>query len=166
MSEEGQQRNQQSTDALRSGDPAAAALIWNWKDANKLVLGLPNRRTKGIIQGIAGLTAGTMLYVLISHHIGMVVWTIASVITFCAFVSPHGAYAAIERFIDWLVGVVGKSVTYLVMVPIFYLIFLPFGMLFRTGKKDAMKPFYEESAESYWLTRVIEVTPEDRERLF
>jgi hypothetical protein len=155
-----------SSHTLRPGKPEASAVVWDWQQETAPAIAHGDRRTKGTLQGVIGLTVGTLLFWFVSEHMGMFVWTVASLITLCALASPNGAYVAIERFIDWLVVVVGKAVTVLVMIPIFYLVFLPFGTLFRRGKKDTMTRFYEESAGSYWLTRTHEVTPEDRERLF
>jgi hypothetical protein len=152
---------------LRAGDPHASALIWDWRNtADPPTNTAEDRRMKGVFQGVVGLVVGTALYLLLSEHMGMLVWTVATLIMISALVSPDRAYAAIERFIDWLVQVVGKGVTLLVMVPVFYLVFLPFGLLLRRGRKDTMKRFYEDSADSYWLTRATETTAEDRERLF
>jgi hypothetical protein len=119
-----------------------------------------------VIQGLIGLAVGTLVYLIISEHMGTLAWTVATLILLSALLSPERGYAAIERGIDWLVEAVGKAVTLLVMLPVFYLIFLPFGLLFRRGRNDSMKRYYEDSVDSYWLTREQPATPEDRERLF
>ena len=43
--------------------------------------------------------------------------------------------------------------TWIVMVPIFYGVFLPFGLLFRRGRRDRMKRYYDPDAQSYWEER-------------
>jgi hypothetical protein len=35
----------------------------------------------------------------------------------------------------------------------FYLIFLPFGLLFRRGRRDSMRRYFEADQESYWQRR-------------
>jgi hypothetical protein len=152
---------------IRSGSPAASALIWDWQTTQTSSSATwRNRRLKGALQGLVGLVLGTFFYLVVSEHMGTLAWGVSSVILISALLSPEGAYAAIERLIDRLVEAVGKGVTLLVMVPVFYAIFLPFGIVFRRGKKDTMKRYYEDSVDSYWLTRSEPPTAADRERLF
>ncbi len=159
--------NNSTQSAMRQGSPDASAVIWNWQSPEtKPAVGSGARRTKGVLQGVVGLVVGTLLYFFVSEHMGMLAWSVSSFILISAALSPDGAYAAIERVLDWLVDTVGTVVTWLVMVPIFYLIFLPFGMLFRRGQNDAMKRYYDDGAKTYWVTRASTNTPEDRERLF
>jgi hypothetical protein len=40
--------------------------------------------------------------------------------------------------------------TWIVMIPIFYLFFLPFGKLLRRGRNDRLRRYYEREAETYW----------------
>ena len=68
--------------------PSAAAVVWSWKDASSQHVTMPNRRRKGAIQGLVGLTAGTVLYGLVSYHMGMVVWTTVSMITLGGYSLP------------------------------------------------------------------------------
>ena len=149
------------------GSADASAAIWNWRSA-KGDAAAPSglRRGKGVRQGLVGLVMGAAVYFGLSPHMGLVASTVSSFILISALVSPDGVYAAIERLIGGLVGAVGKGGTAVVMVPVFYLIFLPFGVLFRRGRSDGMKRFYDESSDSYWLTRETPAKPEDRERLF
>ena len=46
--------------------------------------------------------------------------------------------------------VVGRFLTWILLSWIFYGFFLPFGALFRRGRRDSMKRFYEPEALSYW----------------
>ena len=144
------------------GREDASSVIWDWRsDTNSGDSPLGSRRRKGVQQGLVGLVVGTAVYFGLSAHVGLVAWAVSSLILASALVSPDGIYA-----IDGLVAAVGKGVTLLVMVPAFYLIFLPFGIAFRRGRRDGMKRFYEEGAATYWLTRDTASNPEDRERLF
>ena len=47
-------------------------------------------------------------------------------------------------------SVVGHATTWVVMIPIFYLFFLPFGKLLRRGRRDRLRRYYESEAETYW----------------
>jgi hypothetical protein len=94
-----------------------------------------------------------LIFALVSRVAGMVVMSIAAMILLSALLSPVGLYAGIERLFAALGRRVGAGLTWIVLPLIFYLIFLPFGTLFRRGRRDPMKRFYEADAESYWSLR-------------
>jgi len=70
-----------------------------------------------------------------------------------AAASPGGAYAWIERAVDALVVGVGHALTWLTMVPVFWLFFVPYGRLARRGDADPMKRAFAPGQPSYWTDR-------------
>jgi len=96
---------------------------------------------------------------------GVLAWAVSAVVLGSALLSPAGAYAGIERAVDRVAGLVGRGVTPLVLAPIFFLVFVPFGRLFRRGRNDTMTRFYDSSVPTYWTARDAPA-PDDRERLF
>jgi len=86
-----------------------------------------------------------------------VILTIASIILLAALISPTGLFAGIERGFDALGHAASRLVTLVLLSAIFYSFFLPFGLLFRRGRRDSMKRFYEPEAHTYW-------SPRERER--
>lgn len=140
---------------LRPGRPEAAAAIWHWREAEQS----PDReagqaRRRGAIQAAIGAAVAVGLYAGLGWTIAsVVVASIAGLLGITALVSPTRLYAAIERGTSAFAGWVGKGLTWIVMPPVFFLIFLPFGLLFRRGRRDAMKRFYDADAPSYWVVR-------------
>ena len=65
-------------------------------------------------------------------------------------VSPNGLYLGIERLFDLLGRLLGRGMTWLLLVPIFFLFFLPFGALLRRGRRDRLKRWFDPEADSYW----------------
>ena len=100
-----------------------------------------------------GAGIGALVFALLSRIAGTVVMSIAALILLSALLSPTGLYAGIERLFAALGRRVGTGLTWIVLPLIFYLIFLPFGTVFRSGRRDPMKRFYEADAESYWSPR-------------
>jgi hypothetical protein len=47
---------------------------------------------------------------------------------------------------------IGRALTWLLLVPLFYLFFLPFGLLFRRGRRDRLKRYFDREATTYWET--------------
>jgi hypothetical protein len=111
-------------------------------------------RRRGAIQATIGGAVAALLYAWLQWKIAAgVVASIAGLLLLASLVSPTRLYAAIERGTAAFAGWVGTGLTWIVMPPIFFLIFLPFGLLFRRGRKDSMKRFFEADARSYWVVR-------------
>jgi hypothetical protein len=50
-------------------------------------------------------------------------------------------------------------------VPIFYLLFAPFGELLRRGRRDRLHRYFEPDAESYWEPHMV-IRSSSRERQY
>jgi hypothetical protein len=79
-----------------------------------------------------------------------VAWTLGGVVAVAALLSPGLAYVAIERLFAAAGRALGGALTWLVLPPMFYLVFYPFGLLLRRGRRDRLSRFYEPSAPTYW----------------
>ena len=75
---------------------------------------------------------------------------VAAIILFSALVSPTGLYRGIQGLFATLGNATGRALTWLMLVPLFYLFFLPFGVLLRRGRRDRLKRYFEPDKESYW----------------
>ncbi|GEM_PF-2346188 len=137
------------------GRVEAAALMWNWRDGGKTdeTDRAAALRNKGIGQAVVGYIAAGVIFWLGIAILPFIVATIASITLLTALFSPLGAYAAIEggltKFAMWFGGIV----SWLVLMPVFLLFFVPFGLLFRRGERDPMKRVFVPSAPSYWKER-------------
>jgi len=141
----------------RQGRAEAAAAIWDWRgERSQTPEARPSRpRLRGTLQALAGAAVGTLIFAFVSRIAGTVVMSIATLILLSALLSPTGLYAGIERLFAALGRRIGTGLTWVVLPLLFYLVFLPFGMLFRRGRRDPMKRFYETDAESYWSPRRV-----------
>jgi hypothetical protein len=135
----------------QAGRPEAAATIWDWhKPSSDAPAAAGRPRLRGLLRGAVVVAFGLLVLTLWSRSVGMVVLTIAGVILFSALVSPTVLYAGIERIFAALGRWTGQAINWVLMVPLFYLFFLPFGLLFRRGRRDRMKRFFDAEAETYW----------------
>lgn len=48
---------------------------------------------------------------------------------------------------------VGRALTFLLLTPVYGLVFVPFGWLFRRGRRDVIGRRFLPSAPTYWTTR-------------
>ena len=138
------------------GRSEAAGLIWDWRGreaAARPTEPVHTIRIRGTAQALVGATAGGLIFRFVSPTVGTIVLMISGVILASALLSPKGLFSAIERlFVSLGVGI-GRVFTWILLPAIFYLVFLPFGVLFRRGRRDSMKRFYEPDADTYWSRR-------------
>lgn len=141
------------------GRPEAAAAVWRWRNDGDPAsgAGLPDgrRRVRGSLQAAVGLGVGATIFLLWSQTAGAVVMGIATLILLAALLSPSGAFALLERAFSTLGAQIARLITFVTMSLIFYLIFAPFGVLTRRGRRDPMRRFYEPDGETYWTPREI-----------
>jgi hypothetical protein len=137
-----------------SGRPEAAAAIWNWRERADSA---PDRaavarraRRRGLLRGVLVAALAALLFAFWSRVVGGVVFGIAGVILLSAAVSPTGLYAGVEGLFVALGRWTGQALTWILLVPLFYTFFLPFGLLMRRGRRDRLKRFFETGAATYW----------------
>jgi hypothetical protein len=134
------------------GRPEAAAAIWQWRDRRTRARGVSARshRVRGVVQGAVGLAIASAVYWLGSPGFGTAVAILAGAILLSALLSPTGLYATLQRLFAWTGQGIGRALTWVMLPPLFYLVFYPFGMLFRRRRRDRMRRFFEPGTATYW----------------
>jgi len=140
------------------GRPEAAAAVWSWRggkaEAERAGPADDGRlRLRGALHAGVGGAVGAAIFLLWSPIAGTVVMSIAGAILLAALISPAGAFSLLDRAFAALGFHVARGLTFVLMTAIFYLIFVPFGALFRRGRRDPMKRFHEPEADTYWSPR-------------
>jgi hypothetical protein len=136
----------------RVASSQASEVIWRWREAEAEAPGpsAASVRLRGSLQALAGYAVAVAIYLFWSQTVATVAFALTTMVLFCALASPHGLYALVRRLFDATGRVVGHATTWIVMIPIFYLFFLPFGKLLRRGRNDRLRRYYESEAETYW----------------
>ncbi|MEO8277835.1 MAG: hypothetical protein ABI639_16595 [Thermoanaerobaculia bacterium] len=145
-----------SATALRPGSPSAAAAIWPWRTRSSSLDAARARdrlRKEGVIRTLVGGAAGGLFFAFGSPTVARVAWSVSGFVLLAALLSPTGVYAAIGRFLGLFGRVVGKVLAVLFLTPAFYLVFLPFGLLFRRGRNDRLERWFDRAAPTYWHRR-------------
>jgi hypothetical protein len=123
-------------------------------------------RRRAAIQAAVGALAGGVLYAIGHHTLATVAWSIAGVVLLTALVSPHGLHARLNRAIEWVGSAIGKLLTWVLLVPFFFLFFTLFGRLMRGGRRDKLERWLDRSAATYWKKRDTSAALADYERQF
>ncbi len=110
-------------------------------------------RRRGVLRAGVVAALGILLLFFWSRTMASVVFGVAGVILLSALLSPLGLYVGLEHFFAALGRVAGRGLAWILFVPIFYLSFLPFGLIFRRGRCDRLKRRYEGETASYWEER-------------
>ncbi|MEO2167488.1 MAG: hypothetical protein ABGY42_05090 [bacterium] len=134
------------------GRPEAAALIWQWQAKAEAAESPSWRRARirGAFQASAGAIAGSIMLWFGLTLMARGVFTLATILLLSSLLSPGGAYAFLERLFAAIAGRMGDGLMWLLMVPTYYLFFMPFGQLFRRGRNDRLKRFLQPDADTYW----------------
>ena len=139
----------QSGKALRE----VAEEVWDWKDEESNhsfdTQGRKNR-LQGTIRALVGGGIGLIVYVFGYPVLGSLILFVAGVTLAAASLSPTSIYPMIQELVVALQLLVRKLLTFLSLVFLFYAFFVPFGLLFRRGKKDPMERWTHRPLDSYW----------------
>jgi hypothetical protein len=121
------------------------------------------------LQAFAGAGVGAALHEFVSQRAGVIVLTISGVIGLCALFSPLGLFAAMERLFAALGRWTSSVLSWVVLPFAFYGFFVPFRVLFRRGRRDSMKRYFDEQSSTYWSLRetpAVAKSPESRKRQY
>jgi hypothetical protein len=135
---------------MRAGSPAASAEIWRWREKPEASQSEGRVRLRGSVQALVAGAVGMAAFAFWSRAVAYVAFAMAMLILVSAWVSPGGLHAGLQRLFEATGRVLGRAMTWLLMAPLFYLFFLPFGKLLRRGRRDRLRRYFEAEAESYW----------------
>jgi len=134
---------------VRQGRPEAAAVVWCRERMD------PKRaRLGGILRALVGGGLAALLYFVFAQTVlAVVAATVASLTLVLACVSPLGAYAAVEGWLQRLARLVGTVLAWVLLGLAWLLFVAPYGLLMRRGARDALSRRIDEDAPSYWRAR-------------
>jgi len=93
------------------------------------------------------------LIFLIGHRIsGLVIWGLALFILLLGLVAPR-AYQPIHRIGKWLGRIIGNLLSYLMLVPLYLLVFTPASIYLKLKRRDPMQRQKRDPQHTYWIPR-------------
>ncbi|MBV8202827.1 MAG: hypothetical protein JOZ15_19600 [Acidobacteria bacterium] len=108
-------------------------------------------RRQGAIGGAVGLAVAAALAFLL-HRAGVAVAVAAAslAVAALALAAPLTLYRRLRGALDRFAGWVGTAVTWLLMTLLFYLLFLPAGLILRATGKLTFTRFADPTLATYW----------------
>lgn len=158
-----------------------ASTVWAWRnppDPDQVEAERTRaHRREGSVQALVGACLGALIFSLpwwwtgaaawFPRVVSYVAWSVSAVVLTAAWLSPNGAYAAIQRVVYAVAHAVGVTLTFLLMTPIFLLFFVPFRALCRRGRRDRLlRTFPDPATRTFWIERTEHPTPEAYQRQF
>ncbi|MFA7159560.1 MAG: hypothetical protein WC299_09680 [Kiritimatiellia bacterium] len=124
---------------------------WKWHyNLNRPAAGKNYRAIRLIIQTAIAFTAASVL-AFIFHRILLaeIAAGIGLINLFCGLFLPR-AHAKIEKYAALFAFLVGQCITWMLLVPFYYLCFLPARLILALAGRDPMKRTWDTSAPTYW----------------
>lgn len=133
-----------------------SAVVWPWTRARAAADPTASARAlrhKAIIQALVTAIVGAVIFFLFKHRLaGQIVWGIAAfVLVTGLLIQP--VFRAVDRLMQKFGVAVGTGLTYLLLVPFFYLVFLPGRLLMRMLGKDPLQLSGAAGMASCWSVR-------------
>lgn len=105
------------------------------------------------IQILIMTLAGAVVFFLFNHKIiAGVIWGLACLLLFGFLFSPK-VVKGFDRFGAWLGHFVGTALTYILLVPMFYIIFTFGRLVIIILGRDPMQRKWLPDAKTYWVDR-------------
>lgn len=136
----------------RGGRPEAADAIWHWRERRASTTpdaATSRARAHGAVRALLGAAIGALLWTMGLRVAAGIALCISTLVLALALALP----ARLERWTALLARGIGTLSTWVLMTAIFCGFFLPFRMIARRGRRDAMKRYFDRDAPTYWEKR-------------
>jgi hypothetical protein len=131
-----------------------SAVVWDW---NRTATGDDRAkqnaaaRKRGVIGGLVGLLIAAVVYHYWRPEAAYVIAGISLALGLLALAAPP-AYRKVAGLLDRFGHAVGVAVTWVLMTVLYYLLFLPVGLLLRAQGKLAVTRHPDRRLDSYWVS--------------
>lgn len=158
------------TIVISENQSRVADAIWPWRAAPNAGVAdsgaTGRRRKRALLESAVGLIAGLAIFFLFGRRaMGTVVICLAATALIGGLFVPP-LYEGFQRMGRWLAGIVGVSMTWLLLVPFFYTCFTVARILLLVFGKDPLCRKFPTTEKSYWVARQTNVKIEGYRRQY
>jgi hypothetical protein len=149
-----------------------SAVAWSWRKSagpgDSRAREAAAARTRGAIGGAVGLSAAAAVWLFFEKPVAAaVIAGIAAAISLTAFLFPLTLYRKLNHGLEVFARAVGTAVTWVLMTVLFYLLFLPVGLLLRARGRLGITRGTDPKLSTYWTdTQGRARTPESYRKQF
>ena len=132
-----------------------SAVVWTWREGKAAKPAQAHEasavRKRGAIGVAVGLAVAAALWLLWARPVAAaVVAAVALALSLPALLAPRTAGRAVARALDRFAHAVGTGVTWVLMTLLYYLLFLPVGLVLRGRKKLGITRSFDPRLATYW----------------
>jgi len=147
----------------------ATAGVWKWRDSAAIDSRRNEKsqlRRQAVIQALVTAAVGLIIDRLLGHHtFAIVLWSIAGFVFLLGLAWPKG-YRPIHRFGALLGKLGGGLLLYVLLVPLYYLLFFPVSLWLRARGRDPLHRALRDPDYTCWIKRHTLDEDPDYERQF
>jgi hypothetical protein len=142
----------------------ASRAIWDWRNKGARREARPSRGAAFIGLAVGSVVAAILFWY--GHLVMMaVVLTISLGMFTCALFIPK-AYQVIQAFLQKFSHAVGQVLTWVLLIPFFYMGFSLGRLVQKLARRDPMTRGWRPEQASYWVDRQAETDKEQYKRQF
>ena len=141
---------------------------WNWREPADPSAGQgpTNLRRAALVQTAVMVLVAAGLQFLLHHGLfARIVLAMAAVVLILGLIHPP-SYRPVHAFGRWLGRTVGKALTYLLLVPFFFLFFTPVALFLRWRGRDPLHRSFRDARWTYWIARSPKEPSENIDKQF
>ena len=121
------------------------------------------RINRALFQGGVGVVIGPLLFLFVHETLGFIVFFFTGLTLVLGLLSPLSGYAAFEKAVGGVAWLLGTIAGWITLIPLYFLFFLPFGLLLRRGRRDRLARRFPGNLESYWCEKDAEKPSYERQ---
>jgi hypothetical protein len=133
---------------------AVVKAVWPWaKPAASPADDRPRLRTKALIQALVMAAVAALIFFWRGHVVLPAVLAALAAANLTLGLAVPRAFGVVDRALQAFGRGVGTAVTWLVLVPFFYLFMLPARLILAATGKDPLHRRFPDTPASYWVPR-------------
>ena len=134
-----------------------SAIVWDWRagkdEEPRRAREAAKIRLRALLGGAVGLTVAALMFFLLKKPLAAgAIAAVALLLSLPGLVAPLTAGRSVGRVLDRFAHAVGTGVTWFLMTGLYYLLFLPAGLLLRSRGKLAITRSFDPRRPSYWTS--------------
>ncbi|MFN2350952.1 MAG: hypothetical protein ABR497_03300, partial [Kiritimatiellia bacterium] len=127
--------------------------VWEWRKPAATAGNHGLSRRRALIQACVMAAVAGLLYAWLQHRIAAGIVGLLALLMLAGSLGVPGLLRGFEKLGAGLGRTVGLGMTYLLLTPMYYLIFTPGRFLMALSKRDPMQRRFLPEAATYWQER-------------